>query len=236
MSIAIDSAMIRSRRLERQGYHLLAFVLLGLLQYAALRLLPTGRGSVWGMTTTDWVAIAWIFAGLFQGWVAFFWRMELYGGRITARLGKTGFLIHEIGYGMLAVLRFLPVIPISIGTRGTLPVPPAVSIALIVVTTPPILWAIWSASRYFGFARAAGADHFIPAYREGKLEKHGIYKYVPNAMYSVAVLAIYHAGLLWFSTLGLIVAAAHHAFVWVHYFCTEKPDMRAIYGGPAIWT
>lgn len=24
--------------------------------------------------------------------------------------------------------------------------------------------------------------------------------------------------------------AAHFAFVWVHYFCTEKPDMKEIYG------
>lgn len=229
MSIATDPATIWSRRLERQGYHLLAFVLLGLLQYAALRLLPPGHGSAWGMSSEEWVAFGWIFAGLFQGWVSFFWRMELYGGRISARLGKAGFTIHEIGYGVLAFLRFLPLIPICIATRGTIPLPPAVSLALIVVTTPPVFWAIWSAIRYFGFARAAGADHFDPAYRGRPLEKHGIYKYVPNAMYSVALLGLYHAGLVWFSTLGLIVAAAHHAFVWVHYFCTEKPDMRAIY-------
>ena len=28
----------------------------------------------------------------------------------------------------------------------------------------------------------------------------------------------------------LAVALFQHAYIWVHYYCTEKPDMRRIYG------
>ena len=221
---------ILRKRLEFQGYHLLAFVFLGALQYVAIVNIPLGSGSVWGHSSGEWVALAWIFAGIFQAWVAFFWRMELYGRWITNKFGNPGFLLHQVGYGVLGLIRFALLIPICISTKNTLPVSPLVSITIIVVTTPPILWALYSAAVHFGFTRAAGADHFIPHYREGGFEKKGLYKYVPNVMYTIALFGLYHAGLFWFSTLGLVVAASHHVFVWVHYFCTERPDIREIYG------
>lgn len=84
---------------------------------------------------------------------------------------------------------------------------------------------------YFGITRPFGADHFDPAYRRAPLETRGIFKYVPNSMCVVVLLVLYHPGLLWHSSLGLVAAASHHAFVWCHYFCTERPDMREIYGG-----
>lgn len=221
---------ILRKRLEYQGYHLLAFVFLGALQYVAILNIQLGSGRIWGHTTGEWVALSWIFAGIFQAWIAFFWRMELYGRWVTNKMGKTGFILHQAGYAVLGLIRFVLLIPICISTKNTLPITPLVSIAIIVLTTPPILWGLYSAAVHFGFTRAAGADHFIRRYREGGFEKKGLYKYVPNVMYTVVLFGLYHAGLFWFSTLGLIVAAAHHVFVWVHYFCTERPDIREIYG------
>ena len=214
---------------ERQGYHLFAFVILGALQYLAIKNVPLGSGRVWALSTTEWVMLSWIFAGLFQAWVAFFWRMELYGGWVTNKLGKTGFIIHQVGYGVLAFIRFALLIPICLSTINTLPISTAVSTTIIIVTAPPILWALYSAIVHFGFTRAAGADHFTQHSPVSGFEKRGLYKYVPNVMYTVALLGIYHAGLFWFSGPGLIVAACHHIFVWAHYFCTEKPDIREIY-------
>ena len=100
----------------------------------------------------------------------------------------------------------------------------------LVITIPLSLWGLYCAAFYFGVTRASGADHFIPAYRGARLEKRGIYKYIPNVMYTVVLLAVYHPGLVWQSAQGLAAAAAHHAFVWVHYFCTEMPDLKEIYG------
>ena len=60
------------KRLEFQGYHLLAFVVLGVLQYAAVKTIPLGSGKIWGHSSGEWIALSWILAGLFQAWVAFF--------------------------------------------------------------------------------------------------------------------------------------------------------------------
>ena len=51
----------------------------------------------------------------------------------------------------------------------------------------------------------------------------------PIAQSAPNTMAI-HPGLFFESKLGLIAAACHHCFVWFHYFCTEKPDLREIYG------
>ena len=218
------------KRLSYQGYHFLAFMILGGLQYWVVQHVDLGVGHHWGLTSIEWVMLSWLFAGLFQAWVAFFWRMELYGDWVSETLGKRGFLIHQIGYGILGIIRFALLIPICLSTAKTLMLSPLLSASIIIITTPLILWALYSATVYFGYRRASGADHFDHAYRERAFEKKGLYRYAPNVMYSVVLLGLYHAGLFWLSTLGLVVAAAHHAFVWVHYYCTEKPDMQAIYG------
>ena len=157
-------------------------------------------------------------------------------GRVAgagAWFGPAGFTIFRIGFVAFASCRLLLLIPISMATAETASVPRTLSVGLIVVTTPFILWGLYSVFAYFGANRAFGADHFDPAYRQGILEKRGIFKYIPNSMYTVVLLALYHPGLLWHSWPGLIAAGAHHALVWTHYFCTEKPDMKEIYGARA---
>lgn len=217
--------------LERQGYHVLAWGVLGAVLWAAT-LQQESRHAVgaWGLTASEWIAVSWVFAGLSQFWVAFFWRFELHRGAISARLGRAGFLIHRIGYVTLFACRLLPLLAISGATAGTLAIPPWLRIGFMAVTLPPTLWAIHCAVFYFGLDRASGADHFDPAYRKARFEERGIYRYVNNSMYAVALLALYYPGVLDQSALALITAAVHHAFVWVHYYCTEKPDLREIYG------
>jgi hypothetical protein len=216
---------------ERQGYHLLVWIVLGSLLYLASWRWPAEAAMrTWGWSASTWMLFSWIMAALHQGWVWFFWRLELHLGRISAWFGAAGFLLFRIGFVLFASTRFLALIPISHATADALALPTWLCWGLIVVTTPPILWGLYSVFAYFGLTRAFGADHFDPAYRGASLETRGIFRYVPNAMYTVVLLAIYHPGLLFQSRLGLIAAAAHHAFVWTHYFCTEKPDMKSIYG------
>ena len=216
--------------LQYQGYHLLAFLLLGGLLYYTTLACPDGETQAGKLSTSQWIWFSWIFAGIFQFWVAFFWRLELYGNRISACLGKAGFPIYRAGYVVFGLLRLLPIIPIALTSRDTATVPAWFSLPFLAVTIPLSLWGLYCAAFYFGITRASGADHFDAAYRSAALEKRGIYQYIPNVMYTVVLLAIYHPGLVWQSVPGLVAAAAHHAFVWVHYFCTEKPDMREIYG------
>lgn len=230
MSIATDPATIWSRRLERQGYHLLAFILLGGLLLYTTHVYPDGKVLIGSMSTSQWIWFSWVFAGIFHLWITFFWRMELYGNKISAWLGKAGFPLYRAGYVVFGLLWLLPVIPISFSSRDTASVPAWFSVPFLAVTIPLTLWGLHNATVYFGITRASGADHFDAAYRNAPLEKRGIYKYIPNVMYTVVLLALYHPGLVVQSAQGLIAAAAHHAFVWVHYFCTERPDMREIYG------
>lgn len=222
-----------SKVLRYQGYHLLIYAAIGAVLYFAVMQFPDGDRKIWGLSARELILLSWNFAALHQGWIAFFWRTELYLGKIGAWFGAAGFKIFRVGFVAFALCRLLLLIPVSMATAGIASIPRALSVGLIVVTTPFILWGLYSVFVYFGATRAFGADHFDPAYRDGTLEQRGIFKYIPNSMYTVVLLLLYHPGLLWDSWPGLITAAAHHALVWTHYFCTEKPDMKEIYGAKA---
>ena len=216
--------------LKNQGYHLLGYVVIGTFLAATAGQFPERHNHFWGLSALEWIAVSWILAGVHQAYIAFLARLELYLGKIRAWFGSDGFPIFKVGFFLLSLTRLATVIPISLATVNTLPVPRSVSVALIVVTAPFILWTFYSFVFYFGIDRAACADHFDPAYRGGALEKMGIFRFLSNPGYSIGILIIYHAGLMWQSSLGLVAAAAHHAFVWCAYYSFERPDMKEIYG------
>jgi hypothetical protein len=219
---------------KNQGYHLLIWVILGGVLYFESRQFVDGKsGLVWGWSGFTWVVFSWVLAALHQGWIWFFWRMELYKKAISGRFGDRGFAMFRVGFGMLILTRLFTVIPISMATPDSLSMPHWLSLGFIVITTPFIIWGMYCVVAYFGMTRAFGADHFFESYRGGTLERRGIFKYIPNSMYTVVLLALYHPGFLLNSRLGLITALAHHLFVWTHYFCTERPDMKEIYSPQA---
>src|SRR5690606_18407412 len=84
---------------------------------------------------------------------------------------------------------------------------------------------------YFGFLRGAGTDHFDEKYRRMGKVTQGIYKYFDNVMYTFATLCIFIPGLIFKSLPAIVCAAYHYIALWIHYICTEKPDMEYIYGG-----
>lgn len=232
---APDTALTpMEKALRGQGRHLLAYLAIGAVLLLAASQLADADDRAWGRSAFTWVTISWVLAGLHQAWVAFFWRSELYLGQVRAWLGEAGFPVYRAGFFVLGPARLLTVVPISLATEDTLPIPRALAVALIVVSTPFILWTFWSFLAYLGMDRAVGADHFDPAWRGASLETRGIFRYVRNPAYAVGLLILYHAGLVWMSGLGLVAAAAHHAFVWCHYLCSERPDMREIYGEKAV--
>ena len=202
--------------LERQVIHMAIYGALGALLYRV------SQGDAL-------VLLSWIFAGLMQAWIAAGWRLELHLGKLSAWFGDRAFRVFQVGFVLFALPRMLLVIPISAASPGTSGIPMWVRLSLIGLTTPFILWGAISFLLYFGISRAMGADHFDHTYRGAPLVTRGLFRYVPNVGYAVVLLALYHPALLYDSALGLLTAAAHHALVWTHYFCTERPDMRAIY-------
>lgn len=222
-----------SKIFERQGYQLIAYIALGGILALATLKEPETHGRAWGLSTVQLVALSWILAGLFQFGAALVWRLELHRKAISARFGRRGFLVFRIVFPLIVGTRMLLVIPIAQSVPHTIPVHPVVFWVLVLGPMPFILWALHSVAFYFGFTRATGADHFDPSYRSKTLERRGIFKHVHHPMYAVILLLLYHPGLYFESLLGLVAAACHHAFVWCQYYCTEKPDMREIYGARA---
>jgi len=83
---------------------------------------------------------------------------------------------------------------------------------------------------HFGGVRALGGDHFRNEYREMPLVKSGAFKYNRNAMYAYAFLVSWGIAFLTGTIAALAAAAFQYAYIWVHMYCTETPDMRLIYG------
>ncbi len=98
----------------------------------------------------------------------------------------------------------------------------------------PAIYAGYSVARYFGVSRASGADHFDASYRDLPMVDKGIFKYSSNSMYTFAFLAFWVIGIAAASWLAILAAAFSHAYIWIHYFCTEKPDMNLIYGRDVV--
>ena len=93
---------------------------------------------------------------------------------------------------------------------------------------------MYSVIRYFGIDRAYGIDHFEPEiYLNKPFVKQGLFKYTDNAMYKFVFLALWAIGLGFLSKAALLVAAFNHLYIWVHFYFTELPDIRHIYGQSA---
>ncbi|MBN1409490.1 MAG: hypothetical protein JW969_01505 [Spirochaetales bacterium] len=215
---------------KHQTYHLAAYIILGALLILFPAITAGGSQTFWGLSALQWIILSWAAAGIFHAWVLFFWRLEYHYGKISEWFGKSGFLIFRIGFIISAAATLLPSIPVSYLTNNTFALPLPVKLILLIGTTPFILWAIYSVFFYFGINRAFGADHFFAEYRAKPLEKRGTFKYISNSMYVIILLLLYHPSIFFGSCAGLMYALIHHAFVWVHYYCTEKPDLREMYG------
>ena len=94
----------------------------------------------------------------------------------------------------------------------------------------PWAYLVYSVHRYFGFDRALGRDHFDVSYRDMPFVTKGIFRYTKNAMYTLGFLLLWMFGLVFLSQAALLAALFNHLYIWVHYACTEVPDIRRIYG------
>lgn len=214
---------------ERQGYHLLAAVVSAVILLWASRFAPMTSGSLWGWDTSVWYWIAAAVPVVHQAYVWLVWRSQLVYQAPTRYLGQRAFPAYGVGFMILFVLRLIVIILLAISNRGSLHANPVLLSLLGLAVALPSLYVLYSVARYFGLERALGADHFDPAYRGAPLVKRGAFRFVNNAMYVAGLMVLYLPGLIWASDAALLMGAFNHAYVWVHYFTTEKPDMQVIY-------
>ena len=188
------------------------------------------QGSCLGISTSIWFWWSIALPVLHQVWVVVCWRLELHHRWLSRTFGETGFRLYAVGFALWSAGRFLTIIPLAIANQGTVDVDGRLLNGLAVVIAVPTIYLFYSVARYFGFRRALGIDHFDSSYRQKTFVRQGIFRFTRNGMYTVGFGAVWLPGLLCASQAALLSALFSHLYIWVHYLCTEVPDMRRIYG------
>lgn len=215
---------------EKQGQHylLLIVLLLGVYFFATGDVLS---GQLWGISTQTWLWIAVATPILHQVFVAIAWRSELYHHKMTEWFGDKAFTIYKLIFTILFVGRPVTLILLGISNANTLNLTPAVSYSIVVILFIPFAYTMYSVANYFGMDRAYGADHFDTSiYKNKPFVKQGMFKYTDNAMYKFGFLGLWAIGFALLSKAALLAAAFNHLYIWVHFYFTELPDIRHIYG------
>jgi len=215
---------------ERQLLHLTAVALLVYAVYQLRNLPEFGLGGFLGISTSSWVTLTIAVAIIHQVYVWFCWRTELEWKLLSQIMGRLAFVLYAAGFTVLIVLRPILIFILGWSNRGSLPIDPILGYAVSAILVIPDLYLMYSVKTYFGFRRAFGLDHFDPSVRDLPLVRHGIFRWSPNAMYVFGFMVLWVPAFLFQSLAALVVAAFSHIYIWVHFYVTERPDMRRIYG------
>lgn len=219
--------------LEKQWLHalLLAALLAGLVLVSGVE--GFLDGELWGVSTQCWFWLAVSLAVVHQVFVWFCWRTELNASLLSRSFGDVGFRLYALGFSTLGIARTVVVFILAVANRDTLEVNTTVTRILALIMLAPAIYLFYSVKRYFGFERAFGVDHFDASYRTRPFVRKGIFRFTSNGMYIFGFFILWVPGLWFASVAALCVALFNHLYIWVHYFSTELPDIRRIYGGPA---
>ena len=217
---------------EKQGWHIFFLALL-LVGVASLAQDDTVSGQLWGISSQAWLWIAIVVPIVHQIFVWLFWRLQLHHGLITRWFGENGFPNYKIGFTILFATRPVSILLLGISNFNTITCPPSLMYAAAVLLLIPGIYTMYSVVNFFGMERAYGIDHFDTSYRDKPFVKQGMFKYTNNAMYKFGFLILWSIALFTLSKAALLVAAFSHLYIWVHFYFTELPDIRHIYGEPA---
>ena len=188
--------------------------------------LESNTNTFLGISALSWFLIAMSIPLIHQAYVWICWRSELCWKTISNSIGFKGYVII---FFILILLR-LSAIVLCFVDYGSLYKPGILAWVISIILFIPGIYTMYSVKKYFGFLRAAGADHFDPKYRDMPFEKRGIFKWSPNAMYVFAIGIPFAFAVATGSQSMFVIAIYTYISVWLHYFCTEKEDFKIIYG------
>lgn len=216
---------------DQQIWHLFSLVLLTFSANLYLSSKPEILdGLFWGISTTSWFWLAVASPIIHQIYVWIVWRLELHLRFFSNKFGrKQAFNMYALGFSFLFSSRLITIIFLAISSKNTLHLNPIIAYVFAALITPFVMYLFYSVQKYFTIGRAYGIDHFEKNYNEPYVKK-GIFKYTDNGMYVFGLMVLYLPGLLFLSESALLVALFNHVYIWVHYYCTERPDMVEIYG------
>ena len=178
------------------------------------------------ISTLGWFMIAMSVPIIHQVYVWICWRSELCWKSITKTIGFKGYVVLFF----ILIISRLSAIVLCFVDYGSLYKPDWFTWILAIIIFIPGVYTMYSVKKYFGFLRAAGADHFDPKYRDLPFEKKGIFKWTPNAMYVFAMGIPFGFAVATGSQSMFVVSIYSYISIWLHYFCTEKEDFKVIYG------
>jgi len=218
--------------LSRQIWHAALLVLLLAAVYYYVRLHPAVlAGELWHIPTRAWFLLALVVPVVHQVYVLLCWRAELLHQAISRRWGGRGFRYYRVGFAILILLRPVSILLLAVANARTLDLGWQEALLISLLLFAPAAWLFYSVRRYFGIDRAFGIDHFQPqTYRHAPMVKKGIFRYTSNGMYWFGFLALWIPGVLLRSEAALVAALFNHLYIWVHFYFTELPDMKFIYG------
>jgi len=214
---------------EKQLAHAVLLGILLILLSLASRLSGFWEGEFLGLTTRSWLYISVANTILHQVYVWLCWRSQLHLSLMTRVLGQSAFRVYAVGFGILIILRPILVTGLAVSNRNTIHADTAVMQVIAVILLVPTVYLLYSIIRYFSFTRALGVDHFDESYRSRPLVREGIFRFTPNSMYFFGFLVLWAPAIYFSSAAAVSFAAFSHLYIWVHYHCTEKPDMARIY-------
>lgn len=190
----------------------------------------TMNGIIGDIDTKTWFWIAIVTPILHQIYVWIIWRLELHQNTFTSHYGVSkAFKLYAVGFSILFASRLIFIIILALSNQASLSINPFFAYSIAAVIIPVVIYLFYSVKKYFTIERAYGIDHFDKSYNEPYV-KEGIFRYTNNGMYIYGLMILYLPGLLLLSKLALVVALFNHIYIWVHYYCTERPDMETIYG------
>jgi hypothetical protein len=192
---------------------------------------PAVDGDSWlGVGEHLWLIAGVLVAVVQQVAVALVWRSQLSHSLATRVFGDAGFIAWGLVFFPLLVARPLALIGLGIADSGSLPLNPRHSLIVGTLLIIPAAWTMHSVKTYFGFARALGGDHFFERYRVMPMVRGGAFAWNSNAMYTFVFLGLWGIAIIARSRAALAVALFQHAYIWVHWYCTEQPDGVVLYG------
>lgn len=197
----------------------------------ALLVTPADAPTLWGLTAQCWAVISILLAILHQAIVAVVFRLQLHKNLLSRLLGDRDLTIWSMIFLPLLALRLLSLIMVGWADNVAITTFRWGEVVLGLMLLAPALWAMHSTLVHFTLRRAVGGDHFRDEIAELPMVTKGAFAYTNNAMYGVVFLGLWAVALLFGSWNALVVALFQHAYIWVHMYCTETPDMRRIYEG-----
>jgi hypothetical protein len=187
-------------------------------------------GNFLGIPTSTWIVLTIAVPIVHQVYVWATWRLELHHKTLSKLFGERAFQVYAPAFIILLIARAAVLVPLAIANQDTFQLDRRALTALTILCTLLPAWVLVSIARYFSFRRAMGADHFDESYRNTPLVRKGVFHRIPNAMYTLGFLIAWVPAWLFASKAALLAAGFAHAYIWVHYFTLERPDMKTIYG------